>query len=250
MTPSAARACVAARASRAAALGAGHRRSTRSPNTARRCRTATRPSCGKRAARSSGSSRAGPNKVSLEQCDLGLGPGVVKGAYAQLPRYFADADRVMDLETRLVWCMVDAAGLSARPTRSKNPFGAARPQVRHRGARRLRHVRVARREDERLARRIRKEREAYRARREDVLLPRRPARLRAARPATARTASASGCRTCRTSRPRKARRRPTRPGRRTASRRASCARSSGGSTTASASSAFPSSCSAPTRRSR
>ena len=41
--------------------------------------------------------KRGPKKVSLEQCDLGLGSGVVKGAYAQMPRYFADADQVMDL---------------------------------------------------------------------------------------------------------------------------------------------------------
>jgi sulfur-oxidizing protein SoxA len=65
----------------------------------------------------------GPNKVSLEKCDLGLGPGVVKGAYAQLPRYFPDADRVMDLETRLVWCMVKLQGYTEADAR-KNPFGA------------------------------------------------------------------------------------------------------------------------------
>jgi L-cysteine S-thiosulfotransferase len=47
----------------------------------------------------------GPKKVSLEACDLGLGPGVLKGAYARLPRYFKDADRVMDLESRLLYCM-------------------------------------------------------------------------------------------------------------------------------------------------
>src|SRR5213592_1997428 len=64
----------------------------------------------------------GPKNVSLERCDLGLGAGVVKGAYAQLPRYFADADRVMDLETRLVWCMVTLQGLSEADA-SKNPFG-------------------------------------------------------------------------------------------------------------------------------
>ncbi len=64
----------------------------------------------------------GPNKVSLEKCDLGLGPGVVKGAYAQLPRYFADADRVMDLETRLVWCMVKLQGFTEADAK-KNPFG-------------------------------------------------------------------------------------------------------------------------------
>ncbi|HWE16127.1 MAG TPA: sulfur oxidation c-type cytochrome SoxA [Hyphomicrobiaceae bacterium] len=43
--------------------------------------------------------------VSLETCDLGEGPGRLEGAYARLPRYFKDADRVMDLEQRLLWCM-------------------------------------------------------------------------------------------------------------------------------------------------
>ena len=53
---------------------------------------------------------AGPNKVSLEKCDLGKGPGVVDGAFAEMPRHFADADRVMDLETRLMWCMEKLQG--------------------------------------------------------------------------------------------------------------------------------------------
>jgi sulfur-oxidizing protein SoxA len=57
--------------------------------------------------------RRGPRQVSLEGCDLGQGPGVVKGAYAALPRHFADVDRVMDLETRLVHCMVTLQGSSA-----------------------------------------------------------------------------------------------------------------------------------------
>src|SRR3954454_9232624 len=52
----------------------------------------------------------GPKNVSLERCDLGDGPGVLKGAYAHLPRYFKDADRVMDLETRLLHCMVTLQG--------------------------------------------------------------------------------------------------------------------------------------------
>ena len=65
----------------------------------------------------------GPSKVSLQKCDLGLGAGVVKGAYAQMPRYFADADRVMDLETRLVWCMVKLQGFTEADAK-KNPFGA------------------------------------------------------------------------------------------------------------------------------
>ena len=56
--------------------------------------------------------KRGPKGVSLEACDLGQGAGVVKGAYAQLPRYFADADRVMDLESRIVWCMVNLQGIN------------------------------------------------------------------------------------------------------------------------------------------
>ncbi len=64
----------------------------------------------------------GPKKASLEGCDLGLGAGVVKGAYAVLPRYFADADRVMDLESRLVFCRVTQQGYPEADAR-KNPFG-------------------------------------------------------------------------------------------------------------------------------
>ncbi len=54
--------------------------------------------------------KRGPKNASLEQCDLGLGAGVVKGAYAQMPRYFADADQVMDFESRVVHCMVTLQG--------------------------------------------------------------------------------------------------------------------------------------------
>ena len=53
-------------------------------------------------------------KKSFEKCDLGLGTGVVKGAYARLPRYFKDADRVMDLETRLLHCMTTVQGRSVQ----------------------------------------------------------------------------------------------------------------------------------------
>jgi len=66
--------------------------------------------------------KRGPKSVSLEACDLGKGPGVVKGAYAELPRYFADADRVMDLETRLVHCMVSLQGFKFEDA-VKRPFG-------------------------------------------------------------------------------------------------------------------------------
>ena len=66
--------------------------------------------------------KRGPKQVSLEGCDLGLGPGIVKGAYTRLPMYFADADRVMDLETRLVWCMVTLQGYNESEAK-KQPFG-------------------------------------------------------------------------------------------------------------------------------
>ena len=54
---------------------------------------------------------AGPKLATLEQCDLGLGAGVVKGAYALMPRYFADTDKVQDLESRLLTCMTTLQGL-------------------------------------------------------------------------------------------------------------------------------------------
>ncbi|HKU46736.1 MAG TPA: sulfur oxidation c-type cytochrome SoxA [Burkholderiales bacterium] len=66
----------------------------------------------------------GPKNVSLERCDLGKGPGVLKGAYAGLPRYFKDADRVMDLETRLLHCMTTLQG-RAREEATNRVFGNA-----------------------------------------------------------------------------------------------------------------------------
>ena len=68
--------------------------------------------------------KQGPKNVSLEGCDLGQGAGVVKGAYARLPRYFKDADRVMDLETRLLHCMTTLQGRS-RDEATKRTFGNA-----------------------------------------------------------------------------------------------------------------------------
>jgi len=66
--------------------------------------------------------KRGSKQVSLQRCDLGLGEGVVKGAYARLPRYFPDADRVQDLETRLLWCMVRLQGYTEAEAR-RQPFG-------------------------------------------------------------------------------------------------------------------------------
>jgi L-cysteine S-thiosulfotransferase len=56
----------------------------------------------------------GSKNVSLEGCDLGLGAGKLEGAYAKLPRYFADAGKVMDLEQRLLWCMQTVQGLDTK----------------------------------------------------------------------------------------------------------------------------------------
>ena len=76
---------------------------------------------------------AGPKKVSLEQCDLGKGPGKVDGAFAELPRYFADADRVMDVETRILWCRTTLQGID-NGEYLKNPHPAGGAPVRDVGA--------------------------------------------------------------------------------------------------------------------
>jgi len=67
-------------------------------------------------------SRRGPKNASLEQCDLGKGPGKVKGAFVELPRYFADTQRVQDLESRLLTCIETLQGLPAAEI-ATTPFG-------------------------------------------------------------------------------------------------------------------------------
>jgi len=57
--------------------------------------------------------KRGPKNVSLEKCNLGKGPGVVKGAFVELPRWFEDTQRVQDLESRLLTCMEALQGFSA-----------------------------------------------------------------------------------------------------------------------------------------
>ena len=54
--------------------------------------------------------KMGPKNATLEKCDLGKGPGVVKGASAELPRYFKDTNRVQDLESRILTCMEKLQG--------------------------------------------------------------------------------------------------------------------------------------------
>jgi sulfur-oxidizing protein SoxA len=67
--------------------------------------------------------KRGPKGVSFEQCDIGLGAGKVKGAYAVLPKYFEDTDKVEDLESRLVTCMVMLQGYKYEDAK-KVPFGS------------------------------------------------------------------------------------------------------------------------------
>ena len=66
--------------------------------------------------------KRGPKNASLEKCDLGKGPGVVKGAFVELPRWFADTGRVQDLESRLLTCMETLQGFDAKAI-AATPFG-------------------------------------------------------------------------------------------------------------------------------
>jgi L-cysteine S-thiosulfotransferase len=66
----------------------------------------------------------GPKNASLEQCDFGKGPGVLEGAYVEMPRYFADTGKVMDIETRLVHCMKTLQGLDDNDPAIKKRHGS------------------------------------------------------------------------------------------------------------------------------
>ena len=98
--------------------------------------------------------KRGPKNASLERCDLGKGPGVVKGAFVELPRYFADTDEVQDLESRLLTCMETLQGFNAAEI-AKTPFGRGE-HGQCRGAGGLDLRRVARHEVRRCRRRIRR----------------------------------------------------------------------------------------------
>lgn len=68
----------------------------------------------------------GTKNVSLEGCDLGEGAGKLEGAYAKLPRYFKDTDKVMDLEQRLHWCMQNLQGLDTKDVVARRFGGPGR----------------------------------------------------------------------------------------------------------------------------
>jgi sulfur-oxidizing protein SoxA len=73
--------------------------------------------------------KQGPRNASLEACDLGKGPGVVKGAYAELPRYFPDTGKVMDAETRIVHCIATLQARDVVALTSKAFSGSGQPQT-------------------------------------------------------------------------------------------------------------------------
>jgi L-cysteine S-thiosulfotransferase len=58
--------------------------------------------------------KRGPKNASMEQCDLGKGPGVLEGAFVELPRFFKDTGRVQDLESRLMTCMETLQGIDTK----------------------------------------------------------------------------------------------------------------------------------------
>jgi sulfur-oxidizing protein SoxA len=70
--------------------------------------------------------KRGAKNVSLETCDLGVGPGKLEGAYAKLPRYFADAGKVMDLEQRLLFCMTTLQELDTKDVIARRFSGPGR----------------------------------------------------------------------------------------------------------------------------
>jgi sulfur-oxidizing protein SoxA len=72
------------------------------------------------------SEKRGSKNVSLEGCDLGLGAGKLEGAFAKMPRYFKDADKVMDLEQRLLWCMQNIQGLDTKDVIARRFSGPGR----------------------------------------------------------------------------------------------------------------------------
>lgn len=72
------------------------------------------------------SEKRGSKNASLEGCDLGLGAGKLEGAFAKLPRFFKDADKVMDLEQRLLWCMQNIQGLDTKDVIARRFAGPGR----------------------------------------------------------------------------------------------------------------------------
>jgi sulfur-oxidizing protein SoxA len=73
--------------------------------------------------------KRGPKNASMEGCDFGKGPGVLEGAYVELPRYFADAGKVLDLEGRIIYCMMNLQGFKADDPEVKKHHGSDSDQM-------------------------------------------------------------------------------------------------------------------------
>jgi sulfur-oxidizing protein SoxA len=67
--------------------------------------------------------KRGPKNASLEACDLGKGPGVLKGAFVELPRFFKYTGRVQYLESRLMTCMETLQGIDSKKEVNARGFG-------------------------------------------------------------------------------------------------------------------------------
>ena len=138
----------------------------------------------------------GPKNATLEQCDLGKGPGKVDGAFAELPRYFADADRVMDAETRLLWCMEKLQGFNAADYVKRPHPGGGQP-VKELGA--IATYVASKSAGQKFAAKLDAPegtgRASRSARRCSTAAPARS--ISPARPATRNRACASACRACR-----------------------------------------------------
>ena len=147
------------------------------------------------AARRCGRRRAGPKNVTLEQCDLGKGPGKVEGAFAELPRYFADADRVMDVETRILWCMEKLQGFK-RADLVKRPHPGGGQPVKELGA--IATYVASKSSGMKFAAKLDQPQEKAAVGEGHACSTAAPARsISPARPATAIPACASACRACR-----------------------------------------------------
>jgi len=143
--------------------------------TGRHWVTATRRSCGKPAARAV-ERKGGAQECLAREVRPGSGPGVVRGrlrAAAEVFRRFRQGRGPRVAPGHLP---VDAAGHRARGS-EEEPVRRPRPQDRQRRARGLRHVRVARRQDER-ADQPPERGASLRDRPQDLLPPRRALRFR------------------------------------------------------------------------
>ena len=96
------------------------------PSTARCWRTATRPTCSKPRAKTSGNRSAGRRTRRWKSATWARGPGVVKGAFVELPRYFPDTQRVQDLESRMSPAWKRCRASTRRAIAKTNRSAAAR----------------------------------------------------------------------------------------------------------------------------